>query len=138
MVGIVANVGLAAGGKIEAEFVTPYGKPVEGFTRADCLGISANGKDQEIKWRNGVDPASLGDAHLGGLCLKFYLKNAKIYSHSYLEPDPACEIASFWDSARYGNALGQAIRSQPPCRRKVVLKTQLPAAKQSQDAVLCI
>ena len=95
----------AEGGRIEAEFLTPYGKPIEGFTRADCAGISANGKGQEIKWKSSIDPQSLGKAHCGGLCLKFYLKNAKIYSYSFVEPDPDGQIERYWDSARWNEAI---------------------------------
>jgi len=95
----------AEGGKIEAEFVTPYGEPVEGFTRADCIGISANGKDQEIKWKSGMDPAGLADTHRGGLCIRFHLTNAKMYSYSYVEPDPDGAIARYWDSARWNEAI---------------------------------
>ena len=70
----------ARGGSIEAEFLMPYGGPVEGFTHADCIGISGNGKDQRIRWKTGVDPRSLVEKHRGGLGVKFHLKNANLYS----------------------------------------------------------
>jgi len=78
----------AEGGSIEAEFLTPYGRPVEGFTRTDCIGVSASGKDQEIKWKGDTDSRDLLEKYRGGLCLKFYLKNAKLYSYSLVAPDP--------------------------------------------------
>lgn len=95
----------AKGGSIEAEFLTPYGQPVEGFTRADCIGISGNGKDQEIKWKTGVNPRGLNETHRGGLCLKFHLRNAKLYSYSLMEPDPDGTIKHYWDNARWNESI---------------------------------
>ena len=94
----------AEGGAVEAEFVTPYGEPVEGFTRADCAGISGNGKDQEIRWKGG-NPRDLLERYRGGLCLKFYLKNAKLYSYSLMEPDPDGSIQRYWANARWNEAI---------------------------------
>ena len=95
----------AEGGSVEAEFVTPYGEPVEGFTRADCIGISGNGKDQELRWKSGTNPRDLNETHRGGLCLKFYLKNAKFYSYSLMEPDPDGAIQRYWDNAKWNEAI---------------------------------
>ena len=96
----------AKGGYIEAEFVTPYGEPVEGFMRKDCIGISGNGKDQEIKWKTSVDPRSLCfDKYRPGLCIRFYLKNAKLYSYSLMEPDPEGTIKAYWDNARWNETI---------------------------------
>ncbi|MDP7637315.1 MAG: hypothetical protein QF577_07190, partial [Phycisphaerae bacterium] len=95
----------AEGGSIEAEFLTPYGQPVEGFTRADCIGISGSGKDQEIKWKGDTNPRDLNEKYRSGLCLKFYLKNAKLYSYSLMEPDPDGAIKRYWDSARWNEAI---------------------------------
>jgi len=95
----------AEGGSIEAEFLTPYGQPVEGFTRTDCIGVSANGKDQEIKWKGDTNPRDLNEKYRGGLCLKLYLKNAKLYSYSLMEPDPDGSIKRYWDSARWNEAI---------------------------------
>ncbi len=95
----------AEGGSIEAEFLTPYGELVEGFTRADCIGISGSGKDQEIRWKSGTNPRELVEKYRGGLCLKFYLKNAKLYSYSLMEPDPDGTINRYWDNARWNEAI---------------------------------
>ena len=95
----------AEGGLIEAEFVTPYGQPVEGFTRADCMGVSANGKDQEIRWKSAMNPRELNAAHRGGLSLRFHLRNAKLYSYSLMEPDPDGTIARYWANARWNEAI---------------------------------
>ena len=95
----------AKGGSIEAEFLTPYNEPVEGFTRTDCIGVSGSGKDQEIKWKTSTNPRDLNEKYRGGLCLKFYLKNAKLYSYSLMEPDPDGAIKRYWDSARWNEAI---------------------------------
>ena len=95
----------ARGGLVEAEFLTPYGQPVEGFTRADCIGISGNGKDQEVRWKSKMNPRDLNQKHRGGLCLKFYLKSAKLYSYSLMEPDPEGTIKRYWDNARWNESI---------------------------------
>jgi len=95
----------AKGGHVAAECVTPYGTPVEGLTRADCIPVTGNGKDQQIKWKSGVCPRDLLDQHRGGLCLKFYLKNAKLYSYTIVEPDPDGAIARYWANARWNEVI---------------------------------
>ena len=94
----------AKDGHVDAEFITPYGEAVQGFTRADCTGISANGKDQEIRWSGG-NPRDLNETHKGGLCLKLYVRNAKLYSYSLMEPDPDGSIGRYWSNARWNEAI---------------------------------
>ena len=78
----------AQDGSIEAELVTPYGKVVKDYSRADCIAITANGKKQQIKWKNGKSAyKEINKDHLGGLLIKFYLKNAKLYSYTFTLPD---------------------------------------------------
>ena len=79
----------AEGGSIAVELVTPYGHVIPGYSRDDCVAVMANGKDQQIKWKNGQHPwTSIGKDHLGGVLVKFYLKNAKLYSYTFTLPDP--------------------------------------------------
>ena len=92
-------------GLVEAEFRTPYGETVEGFTRADCVGVSADGKDQEIRWKSPTNPRDLLERHMGGLCLRFYVRNAKVYSYSLMEPDPDGTIKAYWDNAKWNEAI---------------------------------
>ena len=78
----------AQGGSVEAELVTPYGKVVPEYSRADCIAAAANGKNQQIKWKNGKSPwETIARDHLGGLLVKFYMKNAKLYSYTFTLPD---------------------------------------------------
>jgi hypothetical protein len=79
----------AAGGSITAELVTPYGNVIPGYSRTDCIAVTTNGKDQPLKWKNGQSPwLSIGKDHLGGVLVKFYLTNAKLYSYTFTLPDP--------------------------------------------------
>jgi len=73
---------------------TPYDRPVEGFTRADGIGVSGNGKDQEIRWKTGANPRDLLETHRGSLSVKLFLRNVKLYSYSLMEPDPDGSIPS--------------------------------------------
>jgi len=95
----------AEGGSIEAEFITPYGKPVQGLTRKECIPVTGNEKDQQMTWKSGISPASLTRDHRGGLSIKFYLKNAKLYSYTIAEPDPTGRIARYWANARWNEAI---------------------------------
>jgi hypothetical protein len=78
----------AEGGAIEAELITPYREPIPNFTRAECIPITANGKNQEIKWKCGRHPWDFATDYRGGVLMKFYLKNAKLYSYTFTLPDP--------------------------------------------------
>lgn len=95
----------AQGGFIAAEWTTPYGKVVPGFARADCLGIHADGKDQAIRWRGDPNPRDLLHTHRGGLCLKIYVRDAKLYSVSLMEPDPDGAIRRYWENARWNETI---------------------------------
>jgi hypothetical protein len=97
----------AAGGSIEAEIVNPYGQPVAGFNRADCIPVTANGKDQELRWK-GMEGWNtekylelITKTHLGGLMARFYLRNAKLYSFTVVEPDAEGDLARYWANERW-------------------------------------
>ena len=79
----------AADGAIEVELITPYGQSVPQYSRSDCVAITANGKNQPIRWKHGQSPwETIAKNHLGGLLVKFYLKNAKLYSYTFTLLDP--------------------------------------------------
>ena len=82
----------AEGGEITAELVTPYGEPVPGCTRADCVPITGNGKDQQLQWPKVPDPWKLQSDYLGGVMVRFHLRNAKLYSYTFTVPDPTGEL----------------------------------------------
>jgi len=91
----------ASAGRIEAELLTPYGQPVEGFARKDCIPITSDGKDQTVKWKSGSCTRDLAKEHRGGLCARFYLKNAKLYSFGFAEPDPDGTLRRYQANMRW-------------------------------------
>jgi len=91
----------ATGGYIEGELVTPYGQVVGGFARRDCVPVTGDGKDQPMRWKGSTSVADIMPDHRGGLCIKFYLKNAKLYSFSVTEPDPDGAKARYWANMRW-------------------------------------
>ena len=91
----------ASGGSVVAELVTPYGQVVEGFGRGDCFAVGGEGKDQPLRWDNGGRAIDMSTEHRGGLCFRFYLKNAKLYSFTIVEPDDEGRLAQYWANARW-------------------------------------
>ena len=83
----------AQGGSIEAELVTPYGEPITGFTRADSVALKKNGLNQLLTWKSGRTPYDLSVEQFGGVCLKLYVTQAKVYSYTYTLPDPVGLLA---------------------------------------------
>ena len=79
----------AAGGTVEVE-VLEYKNmyhsvrisPIAGFTRDDCVPIKTDSIRHIVKWKNGCDLSSLKGKTIK---LKFYMKNAKLYSFKFIE-----------------------------------------------------
>ena len=86
----------AEGGSIEVEFLDAYEQSLPGLGRGDCTPVTANGKDQEVKWKNVARPADMNEDYRGGAMVRFYLRNAKLYSCTLADPDPQCEHRSYW------------------------------------------
>ena len=95
----------AAGGSIEAELLTPFGQVVEGYSRGDCIPVTSDGKDQILTWKGSGKMADLLSQHRGGLCIRLYLKNAKLYSYTITEPDPEDKKAQYWANHRWGEII---------------------------------
>jgi len=91
----------AQGGSIEVELITPYREPVPGYSRKECIPITANGKDQEVKWKCGRHPWDFAEDYRGGVLVKFYLKNAKLYSYTFTLPDPDGQLERDKANARW-------------------------------------
>jgi len=83
----------AEGGAVETELLTPYGEPVPGFTRGECVPVTGNGANQAVRWTSGRNGWELNDQYRGGVCARIYLRNAKLYSYTMVEPDPEGRIA---------------------------------------------
>jgi hypothetical protein len=95
----------AGGGSIEGELITPFGQVVEGLGRGDCIPVTSDGKDQPLRWKNIQSPGEIIAKHLGGLCLKIYLKNAKLYSYTTYKSDPGSKLAQLWTNSRWSNII---------------------------------
>lgn len=60
------------------EILDDNGKPIEGFTKADCLGLKkTDSTKSKIEWKNNKDLASLANKPVR---IKFYLKDGDLYS----------------------------------------------------------
>jgi hypothetical protein len=95
----------AEGGSIEIEFVDAYERPIPGLTRADCIGIKANGKDQRVKWKGGISPNKVESDYPGGTMTRIYMKNAKLYSCTFTLPDPDGIARRYWANSNWNKNL---------------------------------
>jgi len=85
---VFVNADIHPGGSVEVELVTPYGKPMPGYSRAECIPITRSGQKMEIKWKNNQHPWDFAQEQRGGILTRFHLKNAKLYSYTFTLPDP--------------------------------------------------
>ncbi|MDP7162998.1 MAG: hypothetical protein QF792_05835, partial [Phycisphaerae bacterium] len=91
----------ADGGSVEAEIITPFGQVIEGFSRGECVRLKADGGNQPLRWTSGRKTTELSNDHRGGILMRFYLRSAKLYSYTVIEPDPEGNCAAYWASARW-------------------------------------
>jgi hypothetical protein len=67
----------AAGGSLTVEALDTDGKPIEGFTRADCSPITTDSVRHVIAWKGGSNCQLLQGRPIK---LRFHMKAAKLYS----------------------------------------------------------
>jgi hypothetical protein len=92
----------AEGGSVEAELVTPYGEVVPEYSRSDCIPVTGNGAGQPLAWKHGKSAWNeIAGDHRGGLLLKIYMRNAKLYSYTLTLPDPEGQLQRDKDNARW-------------------------------------
>ena len=91
----------AEGGSIEAELISPYGDPIAGFTREESIPLREDETRQQLRWKSGRSPYDLSVEHFGGICLKLYLKQAKLYSYTFTLPDPDGSLSRNKANARW-------------------------------------
>ena len=91
----------AAKGSIEVEFVDGYERPLPGLSRADCLPLTANGKDQQVRWRGDPCPDEVNGDYQGGVILRIHMKNAKLYSCTFFLPDPDGSVRRYWENLEW-------------------------------------
>ena len=95
----------AKGGAIEVEIVDGYERPIPGLSRSECKPITCNGKNQQVMWK--------GDPYLdeveadvrGGFMVRFYMKNAKLYSCTLVLSDPDGEERRYWSNIEWNKNL---------------------------------
>jgi hypothetical protein len=67
----------AAKGQLRAEVVDVAGNPIAGYTKEECVPLSGDKVDQVVAWNSHDDLSALPR---GPFRLKFYLRNASLYS----------------------------------------------------------
>lgn len=64
-------------GELYVEVCREDGKPLDGFTRNDCLPLSVDSTKHLVRWKNNDSVQTLSGMPVR---LKFYLRNAKLYA----------------------------------------------------------
>lgn len=77
---LVLNFKTAKQGHVRVELQDAAGRPLKGFTAADCEPLSGDALDKTVKWRGGPLPAEHST-----LRLRFVLKNADVYSLRFMK-----------------------------------------------------
>ena len=67
-------------GKILVEVVNPPGDVIKGFSKNDCIPFTGDSLEHMVAWKHGKRIVSIVNELYGGICLRFYLENAKLYS----------------------------------------------------------
>jgi len=74
------NVDCSAGGYVDCELLTAEGRPIEGYTRAQCQRVFHNGVRQVVSWKGNSNLSQLAGKPVR---LKLYLKNADLYAFQF-------------------------------------------------------
>ena len=77
---VFLNAAVEKGGSISVEVLNPLGQAMEGFSKDDCIPVTGDSLDHTVRWKHGKPVVSIVEKLYGGLCLKFYLERAKLYS----------------------------------------------------------
>ena len=74
---LVMNYSTSAAGSVSVELQTPHGKPIDGFSLADCGEIYGDQLDRTVAWKDKNDVSKLAGTPVR---LHFVLKDADLYS----------------------------------------------------------
>ena len=66
--------------EVRVEVLTPNHEYIEGFEFKDCDPITTSGLDHVVSWNDNSDLGQFGG---GPIKLRFYFKNAKLYSFQF-------------------------------------------------------
>ncbi len=74
---LVMNYSTSAAGSVSVELQTPHGKPIDGFSLADCGEICGDQLNRTVAWKGKNDVSKLAGTLVR---LHFVLKDADLYS----------------------------------------------------------
>ncbi|WP_461785594.1 glycoside hydrolase family protein [Prosthecobacter sp.] len=97
---VTINARTHAGGQVIAEIVDATGTPLAGFSRNECLPFQGDNVRHIMRWRTG---AFTPQQQAVDKRLRFYLKDADLYS--YLVGDPHAAKTVIFDPAKSGSLL---------------------------------
>jgi hypothetical protein len=76
------NYGTSAVGGMRVEIQDAQGKPIDGFSLADCPEMIGDRIDQAVTWKSGTDVSRLSGKPVR---LRFRMKDADLYSFQFAE-----------------------------------------------------
>ncbi len=79
---LAMNFATSAAGSVRVEMQDPSGKPIEGFSLADCPDHFGDTVERIVSWKNGTDVDRLAGKPVR---LRFVLKDADIYSFRFTD-----------------------------------------------------
>jgi hypothetical protein len=77
------NFETSAAGSLQVEIQDVQGRPMPGFSQAECPSLFGNATDYAINWRSG---AKLRDLAGAPVRLRFVLRDADLYAFRFSEP----------------------------------------------------
>lgn len=78
--GLRLNISTSAGGSARVEMQTPDGRPIDGFTLAECHDIIGDTLDYTVRWHGGADVSRLAGQPVR---LRFALSDADLYAYRF-------------------------------------------------------
>lgn len=76
------NLATSAAGGVKVEIQDAEGRPLPGFSLADCLELNTDDLDREVSWRGGADVAALEGQPVR---LRFWLKDADLFAWQFVQ-----------------------------------------------------
>jgi hypothetical protein len=78
---LTLNVNTSSAGSVVVEILDPQGKPIEGFSAADCDPVMANNVSHTVTWRGGADVAPLQGKPVR---LHINMRSCKLYAMQFM------------------------------------------------------
>ncbi len=74
---LVMNYSTSAAGSVSVELQTEFGKPIDGFTLADCGEIYGDEIERVVSWKGNSDLSKLASTPVR---LRFVIRDGDLYS----------------------------------------------------------